>query len=508
IEGIEEPIIVDIFLDGDDFPSEFKRLQRETRFMLEEFASINSSVKFGFIDPLEDPDNREQNIRQLSARGLTPMELSVQESGRSSKAVIFPWALASYDGVTVKIPLVKNKMGSNQEELVNNSVQNLEYALANGFSKLLFPKRRTIAVLKGNGELPNRNIADFVTTLRDYYFIAPFTLDAVESVPQRTLDSLLNFDLIIAAKPTARFSEEEKYILDQYTMNGGKSLWLIDAVAMDKDSLLSGGSGIATPRDLNLTDFFFKYGIRLNPKLVSDLYSAPITLASGEGSQARFSQLPWFYSPLINPPDAHPITKNINLVKFDFPSPIDTLKNKLDQTILLNSSVLSRADGVPREITIETATKEPDPKDYSAGPFILSVLIEGKFTSVYKNRVKPLVLRENLDDGIDSKMIVAADGDLIRNDISNNRPLELGFDKWTGQLYGNKEFLLNAVNYLLDDNGLINIRSKNMSIGFLDQQKVAEDGGLWKILNLLVPLLALGLFGILFHYFRRKKYAL
>ncbi|MBT8253026.1 MAG: gliding motility-associated ABC transporter substrate-binding protein GldG, partial [Bacteroidia bacterium] len=391
INDIQEPLIIDIFLEGDNFPSEFRRLKRETEVLLTAFKSINKGVKFSFINPLEDPESREENIKQLSQRGLTPMQLTVQESGRSSQEVIFPWALASYNGVTVKIPLVKNKLGARQDELVNNSVQHLEYAFADGFSKLLYPKRRKIAVLKGNGQLQNRYIADFVKTLREYYFIAPFTLDSVVTVPQKTLDSLLAFDLIISAKPNELFSEGEKFVLDQFTMNGGKSLWLVDAVAMDTDSLLNDfGKGIATPRDLNLTDFFFKYGLRINPVLVSDLYSAPITLASGEGSQAQFNQLPWFYSPLINSQSNHPISKNLNLIKLDFANPIDTLKNDLKKTILLQSSLLTKLEGVPRNISLEVATKEPDPKEYSSGPQSIAVLIEGEFISVYNNRIKPL----------------------------------------------------------------------------------------------------------------------
>ncbi|NNK73347.1 MAG: gliding motility-associated ABC transporter permease subunit GldF, partial [Flavobacteriaceae bacterium] len=280
-------------------------------------------------------------------------------------------------------------------------------------------------------------------------------------------------------------------------------------VAMDTDSLLNDfGKGIATPRDLNLTDFFFKYGLRINPVLVSDLYSAPITLASGEGSQAQFNQLPWFYSPLINSQSNHPISKNLNLIKLDFANPIDTLKNDLKKTILLQSSLLTKLEGVPRNISLEVATKEPDPKEYSSGPQSIAVLIEGEFISVYNNRIKPLNLRNTKDKGIESKMIVVADGDIIKNEMGRNGPMELGFDRWTGQLYGNKEFLLNAVNYLLDDNGLINIRSKDLSLAFLDQQKIAQNGTFYKLLNIILPLIVLALFGWLFQIFRRKKYTL
>src|SRR5690554_5736012 len=351
IDDVDSPIIVDVFLEGEDFPSEFRRLQLETKQILEEFSAHNKNIVFHFINPLADEANREANIQQLNNRGLTPMQLSVEENGKSSQAVIFPWALASYNDVTVKIPLVKNKIGATQQELINHSVQHLEYAFADGFSKLVNPRNKKIAFLIGNGELKGRYIEDFLKTISEYYNLAPFTLDSVASNPQRTLDQLKTFDLIVSAKPTEAFTEEEKLVLDQFTMSGGKSLWLIDAVAMEKDSLYNTGKSVAVARDLNLTDFFFKYGIRINHVLVNDLYSAPITLAIGEGSEARFQQFPWYYSPLVNPEGQHPIVNNLNLVKFDFANQIDTLKNDVKKTILLKSSILSKIDGTPREIS-------------------------------------------------------------------------------------------------------------------------------------------------------------
>jgi len=508
VKDVESPIIIDVFLEGKGFPSEFRRLQAETKQLLEEFSAYNKHIIFSFINPLENDADRERNIQQLNQRGLTPMQLSVQEGGKTSQEVIFPWALASYNNATVKIPLVKNKIGTTQQELVNNSVQHLEYAFADGFSKLVYPKRKKIAVLRGNGQLEDRYIADFVRTLREYYFIAPFTLDSVSQNEQNTLDVLNDFDLIISAKPTKPFTEEEKLVLDQFTMNGGKSLWLIDAVAIDKDSLYNEeGQNTAISRDLNLNDFFFKYGARINPVLINDLYSAPITLANGEGSASNFQQLPWFYSPLINSSNNHPIVNNINLVKFDFANQIDTLKNNIKKTILLQSSILSKLDGTPLEISLKMATKEPDPKDYVKGQQSLAILFEGEFTSVYNNRIKPFELSEEKNKSIPRKKIIVGDGDLIKNDIGRNGPQELGFDRWTGQTYGNKEFLLNAVNYLLDDNGLINIRSKDIVVAFLDQQKIAEQKTKWQLINIVLPLILLGVFGFVFNYFRRKKYA-
>ncbi|WP_157209131.1 gliding motility-associated ABC transporter substrate-binding protein GldG [Mariniflexile maritimum] len=507
VKNVESPLIVDVFLSGDDFPSEFRRLQSETKQLLEEFSAKNSNIVFNFINPLEDDATRDRNIQQLTQRGLTPMQLSVQESGKASQAIIFPWALASYNNETISIPLVKNKIGASQQDLVTNSVQHLEYAFADGFSKLTNPKSKKIAILRGNKQLPDKYMADFIRKIGEYYRIAPYTLDSVAVNPQKTLDGLEQFDLIISAKPTEAFTETEKLVLDQYTMNGGKSLWLVDAVAMEKDSLYNDlGKNFAMPRDLNLTDFFFKYGVRINPDIVSTLYSAPITLAMGEGSESQFQHLRWPYSPLASTLSDHPIVNNLNLVKFDFANQIDTLKNSIKKTILLESAPLSKLEGTPREISLEVVTQELDPASFNKGNQNLAVLLEGQFPSVYSNRVKPFKLKKEITKSIPTKMIVIADGDVIKNEVYRNSPQELGFDKWTGQTYGNKEFLLNAVNYLLDDNGLINIRSKKIAVTFLDQEKIASEKTKWQLINILLPLVLLAIFGVLFNYFRKKKY--
>lgn len=507
IHEANTPIIIDVFLEGNDFPSEFKRLQRETKQLLEEFSAHNHHIIFNFINPLEDESLRDRNIEQLTQRGLTPMQLSVQENGKNTQEVIFPWALASYNGKTVTIPLVKNKIGASQQELVSNSVQHLEYAFSDGFSKLIKPKKQKIAILKGNGEFDDLYIYDFIKKLGEYYFIAPYTLDSVSVNAQKSLTDLKAFDLIIVAKPTEAFLEPEKFVLDQFTMNGGKSLWLIDQIAIEKDSLYNeSGKTLAVARDLNLTDFFFKYGVRINPVIISTLYSAPITLAIGEGSNSQFQHLQWPYSPLASITSNHPVVHNLNLVKFDFSSQIDTLKNNIKKTILLESAPLTKLEGTPREISLDVVTQQPNPSLFNKGNQPLAVLLEGTFNSVYKNRINPIKLSNVKEESTPTKMIVIADGDVIKNDVIRNMPQELGFDKWTGKTYGNKEFLLNAVNYLLDDDGLINIRSKKIAVAFLNQEKIASQKTSWQVFNTLLPLSLLAIFGFIFNYFRKKTF--
>tara|TARA_R110000851_G_scaffold190370_1_gene340703 strand:+ start:11591 stop:13282 length:1692 start_codon:yes stop_codon:yes gene_type:complete len=511
VDYVDSPIIVDVFLKG-NFPPEFRRLQSETEQLLEEFSAYNSNIKFEFVNPTEKGNEAFQS--QFEKFGLTPAQVSVTESGKQSTELVYPWALAHHNGKSVKIPLLKNQLGATSEERVNSSLQNLQYAFADGFKKLATQKSKKIAVLKGNGEYDDRYIADFFATLREYYFIAPFTLDSVATNPEKTLDALNGFDLIVAAQPTEPFSDAEKYVLDQFIMNGGKSLWLMDATQMQMDTI--SGNMFAFGKDLNLNDFFFKYGIRINPNLVKDVYSAPIVLASGDEREAQYNRYPWFFSPLSSSANNHPIVSNIEAVKFDYASAIDTLPNNIKKTVLLSTSPISKIVGLPFPIdfdveipkNLQVVNEGPNPNEYNAGEVPLAVLLEGSFTSAYKNRVKPIKLNgvENKDDGKPSKMLVISDGDIIKNQLQGSRPLELGFDKMTNQFYGNKEFLLNTVNYLLDDSGLINIRTRQIAVPFLDPQKTVEQRSKWQTLNLLLPLGLLALFGIAFNFYRKRRY--
>ena len=512
IASVDSPIVVDVFLKG-SFPSEFKRLQAETRQLLQEFSAFNPNIKVEFINPLEGEEDPEAIEKKLFQMGLNPAEVQVRENGKVSTERIYPWALAYYNEKTVKIPLLKNQLGTTSEERINNSVQNLEYAFADAFNKLVNPKMRSVAVLKGNGELDDRYIADFLTTLKEYYRIAPFTLDSAAISPQRTLQDLNNYDLVVIAQPTEAFSDTEKYILDQYIMNGGASLWLIEATQQRQDT--ASGRLFATRRDLNLTDLLFKYGIRINPNLVKDVISAPIVLATGTENDSQYNRYPWFYFPLSASDNNHPVVSNIEAVKFEYASSIDTLPNAVKKTVLLSSSPISKIAGLPDEINydvdipnnLKVINEGPNPLEYNAGAIPLAVLLEENFPSAFANRIKPFKLSEAKSTSSPTKMVVISDADIIKNQFQGNRPLELGFDKMTQAMYGNKEFLLNTVNYLLDDSGLINIRSKEIAVPFLDTQKTIDQRTKWQAINLLLPLALLAIFGLLFTYIRKQKFA-
>ncbi|MCM4166122.1 hypothetical protein KCTC52924_03043 [Arenibacter antarcticus] len=506
VEKFNAPVTIDILLDG-NLPPEFARLKDETRQLLEEFSAENKNIQFAFVDPMEGATSIETVITELQGLGMTPTNVTVEQNGKVSQEIIFPWAMVSYNQKIVKVPLLKNKLGTTSEDRVNNSVQHLEYAFANAFAQLNLTNKKRVAIIKGNGELDDIFIADYLTTIRDYYNIGAITLDSVANNPQNVLDQLRKFDLAIVAKPTEAFTDEEKFILDQYITGGGKSLWLIDQVAMEMDSLFNeNGSAMAMPRQLNLKDFFFRYGVRLNANLINDMYFTQIVLASGEGNDSQYNPVPWYYNPMVFSKNDHPINTNLEAVRFQFTGSMDTLPNKYKKQILLQSSPLSRTEGVPRQISLDIINVATNKEDYADGNKPLAVLIEGDFTSTFTNRVKPIALNEVLENGPANKMIVISDGDIIKNQIRNERPLELGYDKWTNTYYGNKEFLINCLNYLLDDNGLINIRKKQVSIPFLDEVKIEDQKNKWQLINIGLPLGLTLIFGWAINAFRRKKY--
>ncbi|WP_035672137.1 gliding motility-associated ABC transporter substrate-binding protein GldG [Flavobacterium sp. 83] len=510
IKQVKNPLSIKVYMQG-DLPAEFKRLQQETRQLLEEFQAYNKNIIFEFVDPLENKDESMDNIKELFRKGLTPINITVDDKGKQSQAMVFPWAIAVYNNKEVNIPLLKNIMGASTTQKVIGSVQHLEYSIADALNKITKEKQKTIAVLKGNGELQDVLMAKFLMQVRESYHIGPFTLDSVAKNPTGSLEALEKYDLAIIAKPTETFSDEEKQVLDQYIINGGKTLWLVDQVAVEMDSLYnSAGATLAYPRDLNLNDMFFKYGIRINPDLIKDERGSPIKLATGEqGSATQFQEFNWKFAPQVYPNSKHPIVKNLGGIRFDFANPIDTLKNGIKKTILLQSSQYSRKIGTPAEINLNSVTEETSPTDYlNKGNIPLSVLLEGSFHSMFENRVLPFDQKTFETKGKDSKMIVISDGDLIKNQLDKNfQPVELGYDQRSGNLYDNKDFLINSVNYLLDDTGLINIRSKDLDLPLLDKEKVYENYTVTQFITIGLPILILLLFGVLFTFLRKRKYS-
>ena len=500
IDKIEKPLRINVYLEG-EFPTEFKRLQIETRQYLEELRAENSNIRIQFINP-EDQQER------LVKAGMFPSQLTIEENGKLSNAIIFPWAELIYNNKRAIVSLLPNGIVQSQEQQFAAAIENLEFSFSNAINNILRNRNQKIAILKGNGELQDIFLVSALSEVKNKYKLAPFTLDSVSRNAQKTLNELSTFDLAIIAKPTEAFSEQEKLVLDQYIINGGKTLWMLENVQADTDSLYNDGKMLAYPRDLNLTDFFFSYGIRINTQLVQDLYSARIRLATGNvGNQTQFQNLPWFYHPLIVGNPKHPITKNIPAVRLRFANQIDTLKNDIKKTPLLVSSPLTRMIGTPSFIELQSISEEPKQEQYQGGYKVFGALLEGEFNSMYANRMKPLELADHQNKSSQNKMIIISDGDIIKNQIAKNQPYDVNIDKWTGEQFGNKEFLVNSIDYLLDDSGLINLRNKSLKINLLDKQRAFEERGYWQFLNVILPLVLLSIFGFGFNYLRKKKYS-
>ncbi len=508
IKTVDSPLYIDVYLEG-NFPPEFKRLQNETKQLLEEFSAYNSNIVFQFKNPIEKEEMRVEVMKQFYERGMQPLSITVEDKGKQSQEVVFPWAQATYGDKFTKVSLLKNLMGASTEEKVISSVQHLEFGFAEAINKISKEKQKKIAVIKGNGELHDAFIADFVKSVRESYYIGTFTLDSVAQQPVQSLEALKKYDLAVIAKPTEAFSESEKQVLDQFIMNGGKTIWLVDAVSADMDSMYNEtGTILAAHRELNLTDMFFKYGIRMNPLLVKDEYATPIKIATGnQGSETQFQEYTWKFSPFIYPTSTNPIVKNMEGIKFEFTSPIELLKNDIKKTVLLSSSEYSKTVGTPTPISLDMVTEETTQEEYEGkGLLPVAVLLEGKFKSAYQNRVLPFEYKTFQAEGKQNKMIVISDGDVIKNQLDKGAPLELGFDKWTNQLYGNKDFLLNCVNYLLDDNGLINIRSKDVDLPLLNKEEVYKNYTTAQMITVGLPIVLLAIFGFLFTFLRKRKY--
>jgi|TARA_B110000211_G_scaffold161413_1_gene182502 gliding-associated putative ABC transporter substrate-binding component GldG len=500
INNIDKQLIIKVYLEG-DFPSEFKRLQIETRQFLEELSAKNSSIKIQFVLP----DNQRE---RLIKAGMIPSQLTVKEDGKLSNAIIFPWAEIIYKKKSSIVSLLPTGAAQSQEDQLETAVANLEFSFSNAIYKLQEEKQKKVAVLSGNGELSDIQLYSFLSEVSKKHKLAKFTLDSVENNSLKSLQDFQQFNLAIIAKPTESFTEEEKLVLDQYIMNGGKTLWMFENVQADTDSLYKDGKMLAYPRDLYLTDFFFSYGLRVNATLIQDLYAAKIPLATGNiGNKPQFQNLNWFYHPLVSGNPNHAISKNIAPVRLRFANQIDTLQNSLKKTVLLMSSMLTRKTGTPAIIELESIAIEPKEEEYSSGFQIVSLLIEGNFNSMYANRIKPFDIKKFSKKSTFNKMIVISDGDIGRNQLQKGKPFDLAQDKWTGEQFGNKEFLLNAVDYLLDDRGLIELRNKNIQINLLDKERAYQERTFWQFINIILPLLVLMTFGFIFQYLRKRKYS-
>lgn len=509
LKKLPDVVYVKVYLEG-DFPAGFKRLRNSTREILDEFRVYASeNLQYEFTDPSASKDVKERNklYQQLATLGLQPTNLAVREKGGTSEKIIFPGAVLYYRNQPVATQLLKDQAGASPEEMLNNSIQGLEYELANSIRKATRVVKPVVRFTIGHGESEQIKIVDMAHTLGENYDVDTLSING-------QLHALDHCKLIIIANPTLRFDEKDKFIIDQFVMKGGKILWLVDMMDITMDSLVTTNVTLSLSRDLNLEDMLFKYGVRVNPNLVLDLQAAPIPIVTAYiGNQPQQRLLPWYYFPLIFPSAEHPIVRNLDAIRCEFVSSIDTIEAPgIKKTVLLSTSSLSRVAVSPARVSLAILEQEPDKKQFNKGPQSVAVLLEGSFSSLFTNRIPPEIASSPEikfeEKSVPTKMIVISDGEMIESKVkkSTGAIYPLGYDKYTDRIYGNKSFLLNCIDYMIDDSDLISARTKQVKLRLLDKTKLTTSKDQIGYLNVSLPVVLVIIAGIVKYYIRRKKY--
>lgn len=512
LSGVRNDIFIQVYLDG-DIPIPMKRLKRSVKDILDEFRVISGRrIDYEFINPASGTSQQQRNAayQALIKKGISPVNIQAgDEEGGSVRKTIFPGMIINYNGIEVPVNFLKNNSNLPYEQNILNSIEGLEYEIIQTISTISSDTIRKVAFLEGHNELPEIEVADITINLARF-----FTIDrgAIAGNPG-ILDS---YSAIIIAGPEKEFSENDKLVLDQYIMNGGKVIWCVEEVKVNSDSLIRGET-VALYRPLNIEDQLFRYGARVNPSIVQDLECAPIRLRVKSGGQSQqIVPFPWFYYPLLSPVSSHPITRNINKVKGEFVNYIDTvgLDPAIRKTILLETSGLTRTLNPPLLIKLKEAELRPDEKSFNRPGLPVAVLLEGVFPSAYRNRMIPNMLQDKSfkikTESVNTKMIVIADADIIRNEFrrvaSTEEHYTLGLDRISGRLYGNRDFLINCLNYLVDDNSIMELRSRELKLRLLNRSKLKSERLKWQLINIAGPVMLVILAGLIYRHFRKKLY--
>lgn len=507
VAQLKDVVYIRVYLEGDFSPG-FSRLQQSTREILDELSIYSDgNLQYEFIDPSANPDEQERNkfYAQLYQKGIQPTTVEERTNEGVKRTYIFPGALVSYANVEMSITLLKNQNGFPPELVLNNSIQNLEFEICNVIRKVTNPMRPAIAFLEGHGELDTANVADIANALKMSYELKRVRING-------QLDALKDYKAIVIAKPDSAFDEKDKFVIDQYLMDGGKLIFLLDPIQASMDSLERRGEILAPARDLKLDDMLFRYGARVNYVLVQDLLSSLIPVVTGMmGTQPKQQLLPWYFFPLMNPTSKHPIVNNLNSIKGQFVSSIDPIDaTGVKHTVLLTTSQYSRILPAPVRVSLGIMQYKPDPKMFPQKDVPVAVLMEGSFTSLYKNRIPPAIAESKeigfKESSNETKVVVVSDGDIIRNDIVKGAPIPLGFDRYTNTTYGNKSFFLNVMDYFCDDSGLMSVRSKEFRLRMIDPAVIEADTTVLKWMNVALPIVILIVFGLIKFYLRLRRY--
>lgn len=529
LKNLNDVVFVQVYLDG-DLPYGFKRLQKSIKETLDEFRSYaGDNIQYEFINPNDYSDKKQQKdlFKQLYDKGLTPT--TIQEKDKDDKIssrIIFPGAIVHFGTREIAIDFLNNNINLSPEENLNASIENIEFKLITGIRKIKNDFGQRIAFIEGHGELPYEFVEDITNSLSEYFKVERVRIDSqIYSLSTRSIDSTTNkvrvfnkYDLIIIASPDSAFNEYDKYIIDQFIMYGGKVVWLVDPVDAKMDSLAYSSSIMATIKNLNISDQLFKYGARVNPNLIQDVQCAIIPVNTAiAGTQPQFSPAPWIYFPLLLPNTNHPVGKNVNVVKGQFVSSVDPVgeDSLVKKTILLTSSEYSRTLNAPIEVNLNIIRKKINKEFFTKSYIPVAILLEGRFTSIYANRLAPEMYEHSeiayKEQSFPTKIAVIGDGDIIRNHVKrlglNRQALPLGYDRYTGETFGNKDFLMNLILYMLDEKNFTQLHSKSIQLRLLDRQSIEENKTIIQILNVLLPNLILIIIGLTITWYRKKIYS-
>lgn len=522
LKEIDEVVFVRCYLDG-DMPAEYKALKNETKEMLDQFRAYNPNIEYEFVDPngFENRTERDEFYRRLFERGLSPINIKTTKSNTQVQQYIFPYIDIVHKGRTYIAPLLSSKKGVAGEGIIAGSIENLEYNIYSSIRSIVNAKKDKVVFLYGHGELPVENIYDFVSSLSEYYEVDSITInEKLNSLTDRIYDTVdlskvtieNKYKCMIVAKPTSIFSYKDLYIIDQYIMHGGKVLWLLDALNVSMDSLQAQSSTVAISNFTGVDDILFRYGAKVNTNLIMDLQCAKVPIVTGQyqDNMPQMSYYPWNFFPEIHPNSNHIISDKISPVKMEFVSSIDTTASQAEKTVLLYSSNGTRIMNAPVNVSLNMLKQKQDAKLFNSGSKPVAMLLEGEFVSAFKNRLTATMEESTQiafkDFSDTTAMIVVADGDICKNDFINGQLLPLGYDKYTRQMYGNKEFLVNCVNYLCGDVDLIPLRSREVIMRKLDTAKIERERTFWQVINVVVPVVIILVLGLFLIIFRKKKY--
>ena len=510
LENLDDRVHIKVYLEGDFNPA-FTRLRNETRELLDEFRAYSEKdFSYEFINIYDEENKKElESIqRQLYTKGIVPTELNIKSDKGNTNMIIFPGAIVHYKGKETVWQIFKQQVGVHPDVCINNSVQGLEYELSNCIRILGMKEKPRVAFIQGHGELDTLETSDMHMALREYYDVDYLEIN-------HRLKALNGYKAIIVAQPDSAFDEKDKFIIDQFVMKGGKILWCLDQVYTNDDSLSMRGYTLGLSSDKNLDDLLFGYGVRINNNLVTDLQCTQIPINKGfKKGQPDFQMYPWFYNPLVLPSSNHPITKNLDLIRFEFCNSIDTISTVgLKKTILLSSSKYSRVQTTPARVSLAMASMKPSEKIFNQSNLTLSVLVEGNFKSIYKNRLATQIAKDSaigfVSEGKKSAMIMVSDGDIIRNRFNKNNLsfYQMGYDRYMRQTFANKVFLLNCMNYLCDGEDLLSIRSREVKLRLLDKKRVKASKVKWQLINTLLPISLIIVSGFVLSSWKRRKYS-